>query len=958
MGRAWIASSIAAGVKNDAGTGGTADDNIHFGDANDDPIAASPIVSRIGSIAIGGAVSGTATAGDHFGFAARQIGFFKTAGYSAPLTGATNPLVELSHATGDVTLRELGAGPAVPIAPGPDPVITPLLATWTDVDGDRVALKVSTGDLTTATFAFLAIGPGEQLHSLDLSGGGFDGANITVSVARAATGDGLVNIGYLKSTNHDLGAVVIPGDLGRIDAGDAGATTPALKTIAVRSMGIHGVATQAAGGSLNSNLFGPVGPFGVATEMRETLIAVQGVASTEDGRLASLTIGGSLGGGRDFGGSFRTAGDIGPVKIGGDLFGGLASDSGQILSIDGSIRSITIGRSVHGFGADTGLLSSADEMGAVKIGGNVRGGDGGSSGVISSQRQTATIFVGGSLIAGVGPGSGRISSTSDITGGVSIGHDIAGGGNAFSGGIASSGKMGAVTIGNSVFGGTGGGSASVFSNGDLPSISVRGSVFGGSGIESGKLDTNGALGAVSIRGSLVGGSNTDSGQIESGGSLGRVSIGHDVIGGDGTRSARISAGARLVALGIGGSLFGGEGASSGVVVSTGDAGAITLGGNVVGGKLASSARLDSAAKLGLVKIAGSLLGGAGASSGVIQSTGSLGPVQIGGDVRGGGASDSGEIFSASGRIAALSVGGSLLGGAGDTSGLVQGNAGIGAMTIGRNLIGGAGTASGFVRSNGDFTSVTIGGSVVGGAGQDSGQIGSGGDMGRLKIGRDLRGGSISGSDPNLAGSGFIFADHIASVFIGGSIASGLDTSTAGALTDNGAITVRDDIGAIVVQRSLLGHATANGLSPVTIVARGQETVLPTEINDAAIHSLSVGGRVEHARILAGYNGSLEAVNGNASIGPVSVGRDWIASDLVAGGQDNATAALDDPFGDADDRLGPGSTLIARIASITIGGLVQGTPAAGDHFGFVSEQIGFFKAGGTDRPPHGCSERVA
>ena len=38
-------------------------------------------------------------------------------------------------------------------------------------------------------------------------------------------------------------------------------------------------------------------------------------------------------------------------------------------------------------------------------------------------------------------------------------------------------------------------------------------------------------------------------------------------------------------------------------------------------------------------------------------------------------------------------------------------------------------------------------------------------------------------------------------------------------------------------------------------------------------------------------------------------------------------------------------MFSKIAKIIIGGRVSGTSASGDTFGFVSEEIGFFKADG-------------
>ena len=102
-------------------------------------------------------------------------------------------------------------------------------------------------------------GVGEQLQKIDFSGGGFDNANITFSVAKVAGGDGLANVGYINSTGHDLGTVSVAGDLGQIDAGDGTPAAPAVKSLTVRTMGQFGTDTQVAGGSLESDLNGALG---------------------------------------------------------------------------------------------------------------------------------------------------------------------------------------------------------------------------------------------------------------------------------------------------------------------------------------------------------------------------------------------------------------------------------------------------------------------------------------------------------------------------------------------------------------------------------------------------------------------------------------------------------------------------------------------------------------------------
>src|SRR4051812_337396 len=88
--------------------------------------------------------------------------------------------------------------------------------------------------------------------------------------------------------------------------------------------------------------------------------------------------------------------------------------------------------------------------------------------------------------------------------------------------------------------------------------------------------------------------------------------------------------------------------------------------------------------------------------------------------------------------------------------------------------------------------------------------------------------------------------------------------------------------------------------------------------DVVISKITVTGRVELANILAGFNPvALGATNGDAQIGTVKVGGNWLASNIVAGSQnlgaDNAvggTGANADNvnFGDAhDSSIGMGTS---------------------------------------------------
>jgi hypothetical protein len=410
---------------------------------------------------------------------------------------------------------------------------------------------------------------------------------------------------------------------------------------------------------------------------------------------------------------------------------------------------------------------------------------------------------------------------------------------------------------------------------------------------------DGKIGAIIIGGSLIGGSNDDSGEIFSSGDMGAVKIGHDVQGGSGSNSGFIKSVHNVASVSIGGSLLGGGSTTSSVI-----SGAIT-----------------------------SLFG-------------DLGVVKIGHDVQGGSGVNSG-IISSGGKLAGASIGGSLIGGSNSASGLIFSFGNMGAVKVGHDVQGGSGFQSGFIDSTGKLAGVSIGGSLIGGSNRLSGEILSGGDMGAVKISHDLTGGSITGSAV-LESSGVITssAGRIASVSIGGSIISGIDDSS-GALTNNATIRAANDIGSLTVKGSLIGHGnTGTDASPVIISARGQAVQGAT--TDLAIGKINIGGRVEFANILAGYDTGLTAVNGDAQIGAVKVGGDWAASNLVAGTKNLPSSNT--KFGDANDAsIGAGSAgIIAKIASITIGGQLFGTPDSAsttDHFGFVAEQIGVVKIGG-------------
>ncbi|HVT81051.1 MAG TPA: hypothetical protein VHM90_10375, partial [Phycisphaerae bacterium] len=194
-------------------------------------------------------------------------------------------------------------------------------ATFSDVDGDVVTVSVSAGTLSPQNFIMFSLSAThDQLRTINLTDSSFTGASITFSINKSAGGDGLVNVGFINAGGIDLGAVTIPGDLGRINCGDGNGATAALTALNVRSIGRYGVSTQAPGGSLESDIANFVGSITVKTDITEAKLIVGGTISAAIG---TLTIGGSLiGGSADRSGTVEVFGSIGALKITGDLLGG------------------------------------------------------------------------------------------------------------------------------------------------------------------------------------------------------------------------------------------------------------------------------------------------------------------------------------------------------------------------------------------------------------------------------------------------------------------------------------------------------------------------------------------------------------------------------------------------------------------------------------------------------------
>ena len=261
----------------------------------------------------------------------------------------------------------------------------------------------------------------------------------------------------------------------------------------------------------------------------------------------------------------------------------------------------------------------------------------------------------------------------------------------------------------------------------------------------------------------------------------------------------------------------------------------------------------------------------------------------------GGAQDFSASIFAEGAISSVKITGDMVGDAGDHSASVEAHGLLGSLVLNGNASGGAGTASASVSSldTSDFTlsgnigSITAG-NFVGGTGVNSGQIRADGTITSIHLGT-LEKSVASGAGSLLSGMGSVGDGSVGSVTIANlnstiAIGGRLGALTAESITGS-TIHVADDLGALTVH---------GDVADSTFTARGQ--AVQGASKDLAFGKIAISKGVSNSNFLAGYDLNGLAVNGDAQIGAVTVGKDWVASNLVAGVQ----AGDDTIFGTADD----------------------------------------------------------
>ncbi len=695
------------------------------------------------------------------------IGFLK---YRKPRPPRRQP----RRAFMSVTQLEMRLAPATLISSGP---LANMEVTYLDEHSQLVDVQISQPVFNASTinqvFTFKSgsvngsnTSP-QQLQELDLTQLGYpspaSGASLTIMVTSPGTAQP-VEVGFINATGIALGAVQVQGDLGGINAGD-GVTTPGLASLTVQSMGQYGTATQPSGGSLESNIQGPLGALTVSGK-------IDGEFINASGDVGNVTVDDSLDGGAGSNsGEIFSGGNMGNVTIGGSVLGSTGADSGSIYAT-GNLGNVTVDGSLDGnTGPASAQIFAGGTMGAVQIGlaagsGNVVGSVGSASGSILAVGNLTSVTVGGSLDGGTGSNSGEIGSalfaTSNV-GPVQIDGNVVG-----SGGLYYSG--------------------SIFAAGNLTSVTVGGSLGGGAGELSGEIVANGNMGRVKIGKGVQGAAGEFSGSILAGGTMAGVTVGGALVGGAGNYSGEIVDNGDLGPVTIGGNLQGSGGEFSGEVGSFhGNLAGVTVGGNLQGGSVSGTQSLaDSGfifgARITSVSITGSVISGQNTgkgkltNSGAIRATYDIGTVTVGSLV---GNSKNPVVISARGQnpttllpgstsdvaIASITVGSSKVSGSVSFTNILAGYnpAGIGvnaAAQIGPVTVYGNSTASNL---------------VAGAAAGPDGQFGTADDVvlgssdapdAISQIGAIIITGTVSGNSANSAAYYGFVAQEVTSLKVG------------------------------------------------------------------------------------------------------------------------------------------------------------------------------------------------
>lgn len=800
-------------------------------------------------------------------------------------------------------------------------------ARFTDVDGDAVTVKITVGKLEASNFIVTNLGFAQlDLTDFGVDGQSFAGSRVSITTKRtAAGGDGLINLGYLNANGLDLGAVTINGDLGRIDAGDSDAATPALTSLSVYSMGMFDELTQVTlcSASLDSTMNGGVTSLKVRGDVRDISWTITGGASADmdrisiggsmdgavftlDGALRYLTVNGNI-----VDSDMAISEDIGKLTPGlrpgsYKLNGGISvkgSIQDSIITTDGILSQLRTGGSyinsarssgslIHSTIAARGNMSPTTDLEATAVGlisisgivdhsqilvGYNQEGDAVNPDVQVGRLFVGTDWLGSDLAIGVEAGDDEQFATSDDT-------PIAGGDPA----IVSS-------LGSGIIRGY------FLEEVDAPENSGISAEFIGK-FRTGSAQLTPAVGVNGIMGlSVAHSSSTQSDDpitptiSKDGRSATFVDVDGDIVRIQATIGEFTEANFLIVPM----------------------AGGVAGGGQLALLDLSNSASFAGASIIVSAK-PGPLGGNGVVNVGYLNAAGiDLRNVTVKGDLGRIDAGDVNETTQAVGNISVQSMG---------TFGTATQPTLVDATL--KSYIAGS---SANWRIGGDVLDVNL--SVSG------------------KVGRFLVGGSMLYSTTSFGGTidlAAIRGDMILSSFRSeGSIGQIVNLTTPGV----GGWTVAGDMIAseLAVNGDISRLGVGGSLRLANIRVRGDVVGTTDALEAQTIGSFTVKGGVELSYIEVGRDIAGDAVNGDVQVGRVLIGTDWIASSLSVG----ATPGDDQFYGTEDDALIPAagvSPIVARVASLVVKGHTNGGGYVPDgRFGFVAEEFGSARIGNAVLP---------
>ena len=794
--------------------------------------------------------------------------------------------------------RSWDCNPAPTIEPleariAPATLVNPTTVTFQDKNGDAVTVTISKPLFTAASVAkVFTFDTGsvngsntalQQLETLNITalGAAASGMNISITAKPINSSPGIVNVGYINSSDIDLGTVTIGGDLGRIAAGDLTFKSPAIQSLTVDSLGAQGTATQAAGGNLDSLFSGSVGAITVNGNIDNASI---GIGGGVHGTLGPLLVTGSiLGGAADFSGSIRTQGGITSVQVDGSITGGAGSTSG-VIGTAGTIGSVLVEGSVGGGGGSfSGAILASGAIQSAHITGNLTGGAGDDSGQIGTASTMGPVIIGGSVQGGKGTSSGAVLSTGNMTS-VTISAGLIGGAGADSGQVGSGANIGPVTITGStvgIQGGAGPSSGTVVAAGAIGNVTIGGNIAGYLTATAGvkpAIDPGAGSGAISAGGAIQ--SVQVNGSVNFGGILSGASIGNVVITGSLTNGSEIHASQNIALVSVnvvnpGSAPAGGAGfgiVNSSILTDSGSIGSIIAGCKGTAVEAIEGASIAAGANIGSIAAYDSSPLNSG-SFAILNSEfvalGGMGNITVHSNCSVAIADSHFQAANGIGDIAATAFDEAIL------SSTFRAGAGIAGITMVSTVSGVAAVYAGF----------DAGGSV--GAVNATGLLEGSVFVAGIDLGPAFAvAGAGTFNNATAAGLGFgsstsAVAAHIGKItvnkgsidnctFLAGVHGAGLDkvfgTTDDSVATGSsiGAISATGGLNVVFMESGSIGATMSSGIEGVTYLATD------TAVSSAGIGAITVVATIQSSASAAGYGIANSTFTSNAGIGDIKV----------------------------------------------------------------------------------------